>query len=168
MSLQTIINFFIKVILFIILLCSCPSFAQNLRSGIKERECGYSKQYNKPDAITFVFAGNPKYVNYYFRDLKEHIFKSFTQKGITVSFLNGTTDDSTFVLKIDDAKTIHENDGHDREMRYELVGILSTNDVAEPALSFKITVNTIHDINQQNKEVAKYLLRKVLADNWKI
>lgn len=162
---KTIRNFFFKVSLIVILLCSHYSFSQkdlqNLKSGIRENECKYAPQYTKPDTLSFAFAGNPDYMNYYFRDLKEHLFKEFSKKGITVSFSNVATDDPTFFLKVNDSKVIHENNGYDREIRYTLDGVVTKNDTSEPSLSFKITVNALHDMNQQNKKVAEYLLGKV-------
>lgn len=167
MSLQTATRFFLQIVLFMITLYpnhlhSQTSF-QNLKSGVKETESNYSEQFTPPDKITFTFFGDPEYANYYFSDLKEHIFKTFSKKGISVVFSNRTTDDNTFILKVDNSRVIHENGGYDREMRYELEGILSKNAHSEPVLSFKVIVNAIHDINQQNQKVAEYLLTKVLS-----
>ncbi|MCL9806650.1 hypothetical protein NAT51_14030 [Flavobacterium amniphilum] len=161
MFLQAIIDFSLKILFLIVFLYSCPVFSQNAGLGIKEKEYSSTGQYTKPTQISFAFAGDDDYTNYYFNDLKEHIFKEFTKKGIQVSFPNVPTNTPTFSLKVSDSKVIHENGGYDREIRYTLDGVLYTNNTLEPLLSFKITVNTLHDMNQQNKEVVKYLLGKI-------
>jgi hypothetical protein len=162
---KTVCTLFLGILVSFIFLCSNTSFSQknlqNLKSGIKETECSYAQQYTKPTTISFAFAGDPDYVNYYFRDLKEHLFKEFSKKGIVVNFSNVATEDPTFFLKVDDYKVLHENNGYDREVRYTLNGILTKKDTPEPSLSFTITVNAIHDINQQNKKVVAYLLGKI-------
>ena len=161
---KTVITFLLKIVLFALLLSSHYSFSQKDRSTpvIKEKECRYASHYIPPGQLTFSFAGNPKYVNYYFSDLKKQLFKTFSQKGVPISFTNGTTGETTFFLRIDNAKTIHENDGYDREMRYELTGAFHSDATSAPVLSFTIVVNTVHDINQQNKMVAEYVLEKVM------
>lgn len=165
MSLQTATRFFLQITLFMIMLCPSHSFSQksfqNLKSGVKETESNYSGQFIQPNKITFTFFGDPEYANYYFSDLKEHIFKTFSKKGISVVFSNRATDDNTFILKVDNSRIVHENDGYDREMRYELEGILNKNAHSAPVFSFKVVVNAIHDINQQNQKVAEYLLTKI-------
>lgn len=163
---KTVPDFFLKISLFTILLFFNSSFSQkslqNLKSGIKEIECTYSEEYTKPDKITFVFTGKEKYVNSYFSNLKGHIFKAFNRNGIPVTFTNESTEEPTFILKVDNAKVIHENDGYDKEIRYELEGILNkNNNTTNPILSFRIIVKTIHDIKQENKKVAEYLLEKL-------
>ena len=162
---KTVHALLLKIVFFILLLYADYSFAQRsippLDSAIKENNCLYATPYTKPDTITFTFSGDPDYANYYFANLNEQLFKVFTSKGIPVSFTNGLSNDPAFALTLEKVKTIHENDGYDREMRYELLGILQPKEAIEPVLSFKITVNTIHDINQQNKKVAEYLLGKI-------
>ena len=162
---KTVCTTFLVILVSFLFLFSLPTFSQknlqNLKSGIKETECSYAQHYTKPDTISFAFAGDPDYVNYYFRDLKEHLFKEFSKKGIVVNFSNVATGDPTFFLKVDDYKVVHENNGYDREIRYTLNGILTKKDTPEPSLSFTVTVNAIHDMNQQNKKVVTYLLGKV-------
>ncbi|MCL9806654.1 hypothetical protein NAT51_14050 [Flavobacterium amniphilum] len=159
---KTVSKFFLNISLFFILLCTNVAFPQSSKPVIKETECIYSEQYTKPKQITFAFYGNLEYANYYFADLKEHLNKLFTKKGIRVNFTDEATDETIFTLKVDNSKIIHENGGYDREISYELEGTINKNNTAETLLSFKINVNTVHDINQQNKKVAEYLLGKVL------
>ncbi|MFC7772267.1 hypothetical protein [Flavobacterium sp. GCM10027622] len=165
-AMKTIISLCITSILFAIFLHSTFSFSQkhskDLQLELKEKECIYTRPYNKPTKINFVFTATQDHSNYYFADLKEHIYTIFHKNGISVIFMNGITDGPNIQLKIDNSRVVDENEGYDKEIRYELEGMYAENGNSQPIMSFKIVVNTIHDINQQNKQVTEYLLQKVM------
>lgn len=143
--------------------------------GINETKVFYAENYTPPSKIEFVFSGDAEYVKYFFTDLGDEIKKRFLKQNITIAFRysknethyssNGNlqNNDFLFFLNIDNAVTISENSGYDRNMKFNFNGELKQKDNDAVILSFKTVVKATHDINNKNEEIADYLLNKILV-----
>jgi hypothetical protein len=165
----------IKVILITLVIFSTQTNAQNNNSkiGVNEVESQYSKNYDIPMNIEFVFSGDLKNPNYFYSDLEKLIKIKFVGTKVEISFkyLNkephsnsmniGNEPKTIFHLDTTNAKVINENNGSDRLIKFSLNGVLINEKDSESIFKFKSVVHTIHDINNQNKKIVDYLFTKL-------
>lgn len=143
------------------------------RYGINENSYAYAEAYSPPESIEFIFVSKASYSQYFYTDLQKEILRTFEKKNIQIAFRyldknthysSKTTDDKTkavYYLHIDDPDTIEERSGFDRIVGFNFSGkLIDATDFSEK-FSFKSIVIAIHDINQQNKDLANYLFSRL-------
>lgn len=146
---------------------------RSFRYGINEDVYAYADNYSPPENIEFVFIGDLKYVKYFYTNLEKEILNVFNKKTIQIAFRyldnkvhynSKTTSDKTktiYYLNIYESNIIKEHLGFNRIVSFNFSGkLINAEDLSE-RFSFKSTVIAIHDINQQNKDVANYLFSRL-------
>ncbi|HUH52216.1 MAG TPA: hypothetical protein VLZ11_08955 [Flavobacterium sp.] len=163
------------LLLLSILLVACITTAQDraFRYGINEVSYTYAETYSPPDNIEFIFVGKASYSQYFFTDLQREILRAFDKKNIQIAFryLDKKTHYSSiktteqtkamYYLSIDESISIEERAGFDRVVSFNFSGkLIDASDFSEK-FSFKSIAIAIHDINQQNKDLANYLFSRL-------
>jgi hypothetical protein len=166
-------HLFSAIIVFLISLPQQISSQESGEVGVKEIEEYYSEKYITPRNIEFVFSGDKVYLTYFFSDLEEKIKKRLAKENIEFSFRYADTKPHfkskrktgqsarPFHLHISNSKVLDEKNGYDRTMVMNLNGKLIDKASNSIELSFKITINSIHDITSQNEAVLDYLISKI-------
>ena len=172
-------NINLKNVLQIILLitifsCSSTKNPNKFQLGLNEIEHFYSENFTNPKSIEFVFSGNPRYIDYYFTNLKKHLSDRFSGKDVNFCFryINSgnvcksdkNSYDYLLNLDINNSTIINEKNGYDRTMKFDFKGNLINNETLESEFNFKSVVLVIHDINNKNDDVAEYLFTKLFSE----
>jgi len=95
---------------------------------------------------------------------KKHINTSYSYIGKDIhkkSKKMNTSEKFTFYLSINNSRVINEKEGHNRTGLFELNGKLVDVETKKTVLTFKNIVYIIHDINNQNTLVTKYIYKKI-------